>query len=84
MFIARYIATSYFTCTLKFLTRRREAPIRCTGNIKTLSVDPPMSTKSVTTESGTAENVDSLVKLIVSVALQLFTQLFSLVKSIIA
>ena len=78
------VATSYFTCTLKFLTYRRAAPFRCTSNIKTLSVDPQMTTESVITESGTTENASSLVKLIVSVTLQLFTQLFSLVKSIIA
>ena len=55
---------------------RREAPFRCTSNIKTLSVDPSMSTQ---TERVTTEGVNSLLKLIVSVILQLFTQLFSLV-----
>ena len=54
---------------------RREAPFRCIHNIKTLSVDPSMSTQ---TESVTTEGANSLVKLIVSVILQLFTQLFSL------
>ena len=75
-----YYIPSYFTCTLKFLTHacmhRREAPVRCTSNIKTLSVDPSMSTQ---TDSVTTEGVNSLLKLIVSVILQLFTQLFSLV-----
>ena len=74
-----YYIPSYFTCTLKFLTHAcidvrllSDAQV----NIKTLSVDPSMSTQ---TERVTTEGVNSLLKLIVSVILQLFTQLFSLV-----
>ena len=42
---------------------RCEAPVRCTSSIKTLSVDPSMTTQ---TDSVTTEGVNSLVKLIVS------------------